>query len=257
MVLLRFKMIDLISDTHLDFFKDREQVNQLLNGLVSNSDTLVIAGDFCEINHDSYFEYLRILCDKYLNVIYVFGNHEWYDITFDNGETHKKVKKLANRDNLYLLQNEAIIALVNGIETEFVCASGFFPDSRKARENKLLLNDFRYINDYEPFVSNLETRIFFEDYLKRKKTTRNRIVVTHHLPSYKSIPRQFLAEDRTNCYYNSGLFQRDYNIDYWLHGHTHDQFDYLEDLDDGQKCRVVCNPTGYHCAPVIKAIELS
>ena len=34
-------------------------------------------------------------------------------------------------------------------------------------------------------------------------------------------------------------------VDLWVHGHTHDSFDYLVDRPGGGTCRVVCNPRGY------------
>jgi len=34
-------------------------------------------------------------------------------------------------------------------------------------------------------------------------------------------------------------------VDLWVHGHTHDSFDYPVDRPGGGTCRVVCNPRGY------------
>lgn len=247
--------MDLISDTHLDFFSDRDQVFTLLKAIYPGSDTLVIAGDFCEVSCVNYLDYLRTLCDKYKNVVYVFGNHEWYGLQFDYGQTQKKIQQMLHNNNLSVLENEKIVLPVDGKETEFVCASGFFPDSKVAQANKRYLNDFRNIDNYDPFGSNLSTRIFFQNNLLLPKTTEKRVVVTHHLPSMNSVPIRFIA-DPTNCYYNSNLLQLDYEIDYWLHGHTHDQFDYQQDLADNRKCRVVCNPSGYYCEPLFKTIQI-
>lgn len=247
--------IDLISDTHLEFFVDSKQSIHMLDSIKPQSDVLVIAGDFCQVNHQEYLTFLRTICNKYKNVVYVFGNHEWYEYQFDHGQTQKKIKQLVERSNLHILEKESVVLSVNGEETEFVGASGFFPDSKNARSNMSMLNDFRWIDNYDPYSSNLSTRVFFENSLLLPKTTKNRVVVTHHLPSMASTPTRFIA-DPTNCYYNSGLLQLDYQIDYWLHGHTHDQFDYYQDLDDGRKCRVVCNPTGYYNFPEVKTIQI-
>lgn len=79
-----------------------------------------------------------------------------------------------------------------------------------------------------------------------------KVVVSHHLPSYKSIDDMFKGRNDSllNPAYASDMdawiTDRDKDsklgINLWLHGHTHSSCDYK--LDNGT--RVVCNPRGYY-----------
>ena len=66
------------------------------------------------------------------------------------------------------------------------------------------------------------------------------VVVTHHAPSWLSVPDKFRE---ASAAYASRL--EDLILDHepllWIHGHTHTSFDYKIG-----KTRIVCNPRGYH-----------
>lgn len=47
-------------------------------------------------------------------------------------------------------------------------------------------------------------------------------------------------QELTSCAFASNLDFLVEQADYWVHGHTHDSFDYTLG-----KCRVLCNPRGY------------
>ncbi len=66
------------------------------------------------------------------------------------------------------------------------------------------------------------------------------IVMTHHAPSMKSVPRRFRS-DVAPAYANNldDLIER-HQPDLWAHGHIHQSADYRIG-----KTRVVCNPRGY------------
>lgn len=65
------------------------------------------------------------------------------------------------------------------------------------------------------------------------------VVVTHHLPSILSVPSRF-SQDVLSTAFASNLDELVKKADFWIHGHTHDNCNYLLG-----KCRVVCNPRGY------------
>jgi hypothetical protein len=65
--------------------------------------------------------------------------------------------------------------------------------------------------------------------------------VTHHSPSFRSVPARF-ARDPLSAAYSShldDLVERS-GAAIWVHGHTHDSFDYKIG-----GTRVICNPRGY------------
>ncbi len=65
------------------------------------------------------------------------------------------------------------------------------------------------------------------------------VVITHMAPSMMSVADKY-ASDQVSAAYASRLDDIAGHADLWVHGHTHDSFDYLIG-----KCRVVCNPCGY------------
>ena len=71
------------------------------------------------------------------------------------------------------------------------------------------------------------------------------VVVTHHSPSPQSVPDRFRDDPLTPAFSSNleWLIER-YQPDLWVHGHTHDSFDYHIG-----KTRIVCNPGGYQHEP--------
>jgi hypothetical protein len=66
-----------------------------------------------------------------------------------------------------------------------------------------------------------------------------RVVVTHHLPSWRSVAPRFLRAP-SNAAFASDLDALFDPVTLWIHGHTHHSFDYL-----AGRTRVVANPRGY------------
>lgn len=69
------------------------------------------------------------------------------------------------------------------------------------------------------------------------------VVIGHHCPSHKSVHERWKKDTIMNGGFASQL--DDYiayrpQIKLWMHGHTHDDFDYMID-----GTRIVCNPRGY------------
>jgi predicted phosphodiesterase len=67
------------------------------------------------------------------------------------------------------------------------------------------------------------------------------VVVTHHLPSFRSVARRF-KKDMLSAAFASHLdvVVDSSNAELWIHGHTHDSADYQVG-----RTRVICNPRGY------------
>lgn len=67
------------------------------------------------------------------------------------------------------------------------------------------------------------------------------VVLTHLAPSSLSIPDRFSADPRKRYYFHPWEgFLTARGPQWWLHGHTHDEFDYTLG-----NTRVVCHPRGY------------
>lgn len=72
------------------------------------------------------------------------------------------------------------------------------------------------------------------------KECRN-VVVTHHAPSEKSVPNEYIGRIESSAYAsNLESIIREYTPSLWLHGHMHNSSSY-----NIEGCRVICNPRGY------------
>jgi len=66
------------------------------------------------------------------------------------------------------------------------------------------------------------------------------VVVTHHLPHRQSIHTKYEGSDLNPSFASDLGDLMDPSVSLWIHGHTHESFDYLVN-----GTRVVCNPRGY------------
>ena len=107
-----------------------------------------------------------------------------------------------------------------------------------AQINKRYLNDFRYIVDCDPTV--FERYEASEKYLETN-IQKGDVVVTHHMPSYRSIGSMYVGS-QLNCYFANrldGLVNKTKPA-IWIHGHSHIACDYMLG-----STRICCNPLGY------------
>lgn len=184
-------------------------------------------------------------------VICIAGNHEFY-----HGRNlfrhYDKMRAKAVSLGIHFLQNDAVV--IDGVRflggtlwTDF----NLYGNSPLAMiDAQMAMNDFVTIRQgntrREPLLpatvlnEHQKTLAFLIDKLNTDFDGKT-VVVTHHAPSEQSSIPEF-ANDRLNpCYATNleGLIHA-YDIEVWLHGHTHCSKDYM--IGD---TRVVCNPRGY------------
>jgi predicted phosphodiesterase len=234
--------IQLVSDIHLEF----GQRSTLDN---AGADVLVLAGDICSArNINDYMWFFQDCASKFQNVVYIMGNHEHYKHTFN--DTANVIRESPLRySNVHFLDNETIT--IDGVK--FIGAT-LWTDNNKGcivTEEKLRcgMNDFRLIKyrshkgDYFKFTPSMS---FYEHrrtiaYIGTQIVDGPCVVVTHHLPSFKSVHPKYANEQYMNGGYASDLeHMMNDNVKLWLHGHTHNPCDYMVN-----NTRVVCNPRGY------------
>lgn len=263
--------ITVVSDLHLEFSDCYDIKN------AGNADVLLLSGDImiAEDLHDhpyvpSIYEYgsfadlsrkqkrvqtfrdfLKRMSNLFPHVIYVAGNHEFY-----NGKFHKGIQYLreecAQYPNVYFMEND--FKLIDDVM--FVGAT-LWTDMNKHDPITLhsirdMMNDFRIIKNDEKGYTNLkpadvairhrETLKYFQSILDENKE-RKCVIVGHHSPSYQSMHPMYANDHIMNGGYHSDLSEFMFDnpqIVLWTHGHTHHCFDYQIG-----NCRVVCNPRGY------------
>jgi len=222
-----------ISDVHYEFMHYQED-GKFLDSL-GDADVLVVAGDLLMARHlDPTRDIINPLCEKYDDVVYVPGNHEYYSSSI--GHVNEVLRVLSYEIQNFHLLEPGKKRVVQG--QRFLGGTMWFPDGPFNLMRKNLLNDFRYIKDLTPYIyeHNTQLRAFLQEELEPTD-----IVVTHHMPSPRSIAPQY-ATDPGNIFFLSDeeklISWRQPKL--WIHGHTHESFDYK--IGD---TRIICNPKGY------------
>jgi len=251
--------IQIASDLHIEFHPPGFEFNLEQTA----ADVIVLAGDigvgfqqeadFCE----------RLSQEHQKEVLFVLGNHSFYG----GGNVDRIRQQWAEADiigvnyidekyNWVFDENDEQILFTGGI---------LWTDFDKGNAAAMYHAE-KGMNDYRGCKMDIYTgegtkeQAFTplrsaEEHNKTKKWIEysvdelfadKKIVISHHLPCIKSISEEFqrYPENTLNPAYVSDMeewIKERKGIDLWIHGHTHNSFDYT--LDNGT--RIVCNPRGY------------
>lgn len=226
-----------MSDLHLEFGWGRGD-NFLSTLEPDGVDVLILAGDICVARN--MVGAIGALCRLYEDstVIWVHGNHEFYQ---SDRDTVHRLSKQCVEQNPNLRWLDGSIVEVKG--QRFLGATLWFKDTPDVGRLKYDLNDFHVISGFEKwvYVENEKAQQFFSTEIRPGD-----IVITHHLPTDGSVAFQYKG-DPGNIFYLcdvSGTIVKN-APKLWIHGHTHESCDYGVQCADGSVCRVVCNPRGY------------
>lgn len=257
------------SDLHLEYGEI-----DLQNNL--NADVLILAGDiviadeikrypFYEFREkigssvqnraETYRKFFSDVASRWKHVIVISGNHESYEGVFN--DTHKIMASnlIFLGDNIHYLQNR--IVELDGV---VFAATTLWTDLNRRDEITAFgvnssMNDYRRIRyvdagryrklrSMDTLAEHVKSMQFLRDVVSSYKD-KPIVVVTHHAPTFQSIPDRFRSERIVNGAYASDLSEfilDNTNIKYWVHGHVHDRLMYPV----GDHTTVLCNPRGYH-----------
>lgn len=235
----------LVSDLHLE-----HAIEYQLPVAEDQKDiVLFLAGDICEYDKlFVLFRFLKDVCARFKNVIYIAGNHEYYHGHIPNSRNNfiERAKKELP-ENFIFLHNEMV-----QLDDVSIIGTTLWTDYDKA--NPIAMNyGERFITDYSLIkfgnyellraIITVEEHKNSIEFLKKsfKEMGNKSIVMTHHAPCYKSISEQW-AGHPANPVFVSDLSEliHEGKPNFWLHGHCHSSFKY--DIYD---TRVICNPRGY------------
>lgn len=216
----------------------------------TDCDAVVLAGDIHQ--GTAGLTWARRVFGK-LPIIYVPGNHEYYGR--DWNRLAGDLARVARDQGIHLLDRSSIT--IDGVRilgctlwTDF----DLFGADRREEAMALVgrtLFDYRYIESQGQRIvpeqtrqRHLVDRAWLETELAGAATgdARATVVITHMVPSQKSTAERYLTTT-VSAGFASHLDSMVGRANLWIHGHTHDSYDY-----DLNGCRVVCNPRGYQKA---------
>lgn len=251
--------LSVASDLHLEF-------GNLTIHNEDNTELLVLAGDvllgsvlkkhgLSSTSSDSlaklFYEFFSSVSNEWDYVVYVPGNHEYYGCLQNDVDSLLR-ENLNQFDNVFLLQNNSVV--ISGV---LFVGSTLWTDINRGDITtsfclKTGMNDFNKVrfkdgNNYRKFQP-FDAKELHEKslaYIKKvlaANETEKAVVVSHHAPSFLSVPERFKQEYHMNGGYASDLTNLLMygNVNLWIHGHMHDNSDYL--VGD---TRVICHPRGY------------
>jgi len=186
-------------------------------------------------------------------VLYIAGNHEFYGSSIV--KTSDELKKLCAGTNIHILDNDQV--MIEGVRflgttlwTDFMLWDDAAERALAMLEAQRFMRDFSRIHLDEPVP-----RLFTPDdaaalcradaqWLETRLAEPHAgptVVITHHAPSRQSIHSRFAGSPLNGCFVSDLQHLADgERVQLWVHGHTHDSFDYMLN-----GTRVVCNPRGY------------
>ena len=242
------------SDVHLEFgdciLKNDE-----------NADVLILAGDIMtaltlrmpspHLVADRFRNFLKRCSFQFPQTIYIPGNHEFYHGRLL--DTPQILRRECNKfDNIKFLDRETFV--LNDItfigETLWTDCNKFDPITLHALTRMMM--DFNCIRNenkggilFSP-ADSAEIHRKGVQYIKNviaEKHDQKFVVITHHAPSALSVHEKYYDQTVMNgAFYSdlSELILDSPQIKGWIHGHMHDDFDYMLG-----ETRVICHPRGY------------
>jgi len=237
--------LNVLSDLHLGFGAMERPLN--------DADVVVLAGDISR-PREAVAWALRF--EK--PVLYVPGNHEYYGGSLDGVD--EQLRRLCEGTQIHLLDRGELV--IDGVRflgavlwTDFALALD--PGQRTAAKEAAtrLVRDFSRIRLHEQgselFTPDHAAALFRRDaaWLESRLAQPHEgatVVITHHAPSRRSIHPRFADSPMNACFVSDAEYLiRPQRAALWIHGHTHDSFDY-----EVNGTRVLCNARGYARAGV-------
>jgi predicted phosphodiesterase len=237
--------LNILSDLHLSV--------RGLDRPRNDADVVVLAGDIARPREAACW---ALGFDK--PVLYVLGNHEFYGSSIDGAAA--ELKRLCDGTHVHVLDNDEIV--IDGVRflgstlwSDFMLFGDGDERAAAIEEAQRLMRDFSRIQVHDAasaLFTPADSAALFErhaEWLDRRLDAPHAgptVVITHHAPSRQSIHPRFAGSRLNACFVSDAeRLVGAHRAHWWIHGHTHDSFDYVL-----HGTRVVCNPRGYAKAGV-------
>lgn len=243
--------IQIVSDLHIDTYARR---NEFIGEIPkTDADIVFVAGDTA--NSDQGMRWLQAQAKRLeVPVLTIAGNHEYFDedvLSFDD--------KLATWDNYDATTQQGLKVMQCqhfDIGDFRILGCTLWTDYRYQFTEDTMATAMRFMRDYQqiragdtlfsPEISiqlHQQQRRWLKEALQEAvRQDKKAIVMTHHSVSPLSVSEKY-AQLPSNAAFISDLsawMHEDWAPQLWVHGHTHEAFDYQVG-----NTRVVVNPRAY------------
>ncbi len=215
--------IQYASDLHLEFRDNSRYIKE--NPLIPVGDILILAGDIGYLNDDNYSKhpFWDWVSDNFQQTYTIIGNHELYKYTDLAKLPQGLIGSIRNNIDVYYngvihLDNTDLVlsTLWSKIPQEdaYITERGV-SDFHRILYNGELLTWNKFNEEHEKCVSFIKQSV-------ENSTAKQRIVVTHHVPSFQLSSSDF-EESRINGAFTVELegYIKTSPISYWIYGHSH------------------------------------
>lgn len=224
--------IQIISDLHQEFWSQDRKISDF----VARADVLVVAGDLA-VGSYRVSSALVELAKHYKDVIYVAGNHEYYNSVYEDFKPEIP-------SNVHFL-NPGTIKIQDVTFIGATLWTNFRRDELLKTYVKRAIADFTRIGNFSANkcaqISELERQYIKMQY---ENTPGKKVIVTHFIPAEAGISKFWKERGgELNKYFANDLDNWIETLEdtTWIFGHTHDKID--TQLGD---TRFIANPYGYH-----------
>ena len=243
--------IAIYSDLHNEFEPYEPDL-----ALLSTVDLIVLAGDIGTRHRGVEWAKTWAPSIPETPILMVAGNHEFYGGHFD--KVLDEMRAAAAGPHIQILENDQVI--IDGVR---FLGCTLWTDFKLYEEQQTsplvtlntiaaLMNDYKKVTAYGQDPGTYR-KLHPRDTLRRHEVSRkwleNRlaepfsgptVVITHHAPSPKSIPKAFQRDVLSAAYASNLESMMGEHVPIWIHGHMHNTIDYSVN-----GTRVLCNPRGY------------
>lgn len=234
--------LHILSDLHLEF-SDRHPPWAPPD---TGADVVILAGDID--NGTRAIDWAeRTFPDQI--VLYVPGNHEYYETEIEAADAALRERAQRSANVRFLLNDEFVIEDIRFLGTTLWTDFELFGSERRAAA---IAESLKYVTDFRLIDHGAGRRLTPEDTVRFHRDAVRflsdrleapfdgaTVVITHHGPHPRSVHPRW-ANTLSSGAFVSDLTPLLGRPKLWVHGHTHDGFDYEVD-----GTRVVANPMGY------------
>ena len=225
---------DLISDTHLNLWNyTDEQIAAIFPGTSTN---LILAGDIGDPDHPSLYRAIKIACSKYYRVIYIPGNHEFYNRVSGSKKTPatalswlRSLETTFKNFHFFYRRTE----VYDGVR--IIGATGWSSSPKDSEWTRSISEEGR------------KDREFIEQTIS--KFTEPALVITHYPSTLRVLQDNFKNKITQYDYAQNLEYMLRYPVHTWVFGHVHQSHDfkipYSSSMSGAGNVRILCAPYGY------------